>query len=306
MEKNLIKGYIYKITNLKNNFCYIGKTTHNNINRRFKQHIHYALNLKGGSETSLHQAIRDYGQDNFIIELLDIVCGPDLLEEIEKFYIQKYHTWIKDPLCQGYNQTKGGEGTNYTSNDFNEILLEKIISLYEQVKNVNEVARRLQIHKTTVHRYLAMNNVQIDSSKIVAIRETGKKVAIYKNNEIIAIYPSLGDAAKHFEEKEYPSHISEVCYGKRKNVKGYTAKFTNDEIFNENFILPTLNTVRQTNKKKRISMIDIQTEQELKIFESGCEAGRYFQLNKPASATTCIKRAIQRNGTWRGYKWKYI
>ena len=36
MEKNLIKGYIYKITNLKNNFCYIGKTTHNNINRRFK------------------------------------------------------------------------------------------------------------------------------------------------------------------------------------------------------------------------------------------------------------------------------
>ena len=30
------------------------------------------------------------------------------LSNAEKFYIQKYHTWIKDPLCKGYNQSRGG------------------------------------------------------------------------------------------------------------------------------------------------------------------------------------------------------
>lgn len=43
MKENLIQGYIYKITNLQNNFSYIGKTTYKDINRRFQQHKYYAL-----------------------------------------------------------------------------------------------------------------------------------------------------------------------------------------------------------------------------------------------------------------------
>lgn len=305
MKENLIQGYIYKITNLQNNLSYIGKTTYKNINKRFQQHKYYALVLQKGSKTTIHQAIRDYGEDNFIIELVDTIYSPNFLEDAEKFYIQKYHTWIKDPLCKGYNQSRGGQGTHYIGNEFNETLLERIVNLYQQVKNQNEVARRLQINVTTVHNYLFMNNIQTDSAKTIAIRETGKKVAIYKNDKIIAIYPSLGEAAKHFQEKEYASHISEVCVGKRKNIKGYIAQFTDDEVFNENMFLPTLKTM-QSNAKKPVAMIDIKTGQELKIFESGCNAGRYFQLEKPSSATTCIKRAIERDGTWKGYKWKYV
>lgn len=304
MKEKVIRGYIYKITNLKNGLCYIGKTTYKDVNRRFKQHIHYALDLQKGSETTVHQAMRDYGIENFIIEIVDTVYSPNFLEDVEKFYIQKYHTWIKDPLCKGYNQSQGGEGTHYSGKEFSEYLADKILTTYQELKNQEEVARRLSINVTTVRNYLIMNGIQRDDAKTIAIRETGRKVAILKDNQIIAIYPSLGEAARHFQEKEYPGHISEVCYGKRPDVKGYTAKFTDEKIFNENYILPTIK-IQKSNSKKSIVMLDKDTLEELKVFESGCEAGRYFEINRPANATTCIKRAIERDGTWRGYKWKY-
>lgn len=301
MEKE-IKGYIYKITNIQNGFCYIGKTI-KDINKRFQAHK-YAASISKGSRESLQQAIRKYGEDKFKIELIDTIYAPDSLEEAERKYIKKYHSWIEDPECKGgYNLSKGGQG----GLEISEELLKKIVNVYEEVKNQMEVARRLDLDVSTVRNYLKMSGVNRDDAKTVAINITGKKVAIYDdNNKLIAIYPSIGEAARHFKDQESASHISEVCYGKRRQVRGYKAKFTDDEVFNENYILPTLMIQNLKPKKKSVAMIDIDTGKSLQIFESGCAAGRFFQMPRPASATTCIKRAIQRNGTWRGYKWAYV
>lgn len=306
-QDKIIRGYIYKITNIANGMCYIGKTTYNNIQRRFAQHKSYALVAKGGTEKTVHQAIRDFGIENFKIEKIETVKAPDFLEERERYWIAYYHSWIGDSECNGYNQSKGGEGTHYSSTEFSDYLSDKIISLYEKVQNQQEVSRQLKIDPKTVRNYLYLNNIAVLSVKEVAIKETGKKVAIYKDNILIAIYPSLGDAARHFVDKESASHISEVCYGKRKWIKGYTAKFTDEDIFNSDYMILTTNEFinnSKSNKKKPILMIDIQTNTILKEFKSGCEVGRYFNMDRPQSATTCISRAIQRNGTWRGYKWE--
>ena len=304
MEKNIIKGYIYKITNIKNGFCYIGKTVYKDINKRFQQHKYNAFVLQKGSKNSLYQAMREEGEDNFKIELLTIVYSPNSLEDTEKYFIKKYHSYIKDPLCHGYNLSKGGEGTHYNK-QFAEDLSKKIINIYQELKNQTKVAKELNIDVSTVHNYLVMNGITRDDEKIIAIRETGKKVAIYKENQIIAIFPSLGEAARHFEEKEIASHLSEACYGKRKDVKGYIIQFTDKEPFNTDCILPTLKN-KISNKKKAIIMIDPASNEILNTFESGCAAGRFFEMPRPQSATTCIQRAIQRDGTWRGYKWKYL
>ena len=117
MEHN-IKGYIYKITNLQNGMSYIGKTTYSNVQKRFDQHKYYALTIKGGKSNSLHQAIRDFGINNFTIEIIDTITAPDSLEQKEKEYIALYHTSIKDPECKGYNQSRGGEGTHYRNDEF--------------------------------------------------------------------------------------------------------------------------------------------------------------------------------------------
>lgn len=304
MEERIIVGYIYKITNIVNNFVYIGKTTYKDIQKRFIQHLSYAES-GGGSEKTIHQAIRDFGKDAFIIEKIETVYAPDFLEEAEKRQIKKYHSWIGDPECKGYNQSRGGEGTHYSSNDFSDYLAEKIISSYEKTQNQRETAKELEIDPTTVRNYLAINGIKTLSSKDIAIKNTGKKVAIYNKDKLIAIYPSLGEAAKHFIDKEQASHISEVCYGKRTNVKGYTAKFTEEKVFNQDFMIPTINNVPK-NKKKQVQMLDMNTKKVLKTFESGCEVGRYFEMPTPSQATTCIKKAIDRDGTWRGYKWNRI
>lgn len=49
--------------------------------------------------------MRKYGIENFVIEQLE-VCDNSLLNEREKYYIQKYDTLA--PL--GYNLTRGGDG----------------------------------------------------------------------------------------------------------------------------------------------------------------------------------------------------
>ena len=56
--------YIYRVTNKVNGHFYIGKTT-KSLNERLNGHFYRA---KHGSNTKLHNAMRKYGFDNFIIE----------------------------------------------------------------------------------------------------------------------------------------------------------------------------------------------------------------------------------------------
>lgn len=311
MEKENICGYIYKITNKVNGMCYIGKTTYSNIQKRFNQHIYYALIIKGGTQKTIHQAIRDFGIENFQIENIYTVKAPEILEDKEKEFIALYHSWIKDPECNGYNQSKGGEGTHYCKNNFNEELSEKILSLYEEKQNQNEVARQLNINVSTVKNYLLLNNISTLDAKTVTLNSQGKKVAVYNGEKLVAIYPSIGQANAHIKgtKPQDVGHISEICNekGGRKTLKGFTFKFTEKELFNENMMLDPKDTnYIPKNKKKKFQMIDKTTKEVLEVFESGSDAGRYFNLPKPGNATTCISRAIERNGTWRGYEWKIL
>lgn len=76
-------AYIYKITNLINDEFYIGQTI-SSLEHRFSQHKTYARN---GGETIFARAIRKYGEENFIIESLEI-CEEIELDEKETFYIK--------------------------------------------------------------------------------------------------------------------------------------------------------------------------------------------------------------------------
>lgn len=60
--------WIYKITNIQNNKCYIGQTIRP-IEQRFHRHINDAIN--NILNTHFARAIRKYGEENFIIEEID-------------------------------------------------------------------------------------------------------------------------------------------------------------------------------------------------------------------------------------------
>ena len=94
---------IYKITNKISGHAYIGQS--NNIEYRFKQHIKRAYHSKKEYNKALYVAIRLYGIDKFIFEILEEIINVEDLNDRETYWIAYYNTYY-----DGYNETLGGEG----------------------------------------------------------------------------------------------------------------------------------------------------------------------------------------------------
>ena len=62
-------AFIYKITNLINNKIYVGKTT-KTLEERFQTHLHDSKKEKL-SHRPLYKDMKEYGAENFSIELLE-------------------------------------------------------------------------------------------------------------------------------------------------------------------------------------------------------------------------------------------
>ena len=97
--KEAVSG-IYKITCIVTKEAYIGKTEGIIVNR-----IMTHLNGRTPGCRKLHAAIRKYGKENFEWEVLDQNVIPEILPELEKFYIAKFNTVAP----HGFNLTWGGE-----------------------------------------------------------------------------------------------------------------------------------------------------------------------------------------------------
>ena len=99
-------GYIYKHTSPSGK-AYIGKSLAAK-GKRWKEHVNAAYDEKYKEYNyTLQQAIRKYGEDTFEHEILEDDIPEELLSELEVLYIEKHNTFY-----DGYNQTKGGEGTS--------------------------------------------------------------------------------------------------------------------------------------------------------------------------------------------------
>ena len=93
---------IYKITNKINGKVYVGQTARS-LNIRWAQHISASNN---GSKLHLHCAIRKYGVDNFIVEVIDTATSKEELDCKEKYWISYFGSTDNNI---GYNCSYGGE-----------------------------------------------------------------------------------------------------------------------------------------------------------------------------------------------------
>jgi len=94
---------IYKATNTINQKSYVGKTE-NTFDKRKSDHLTDAKRDKG---FAFHSAIRKYGEENFVWEIVeDNITGDAVLNQKEEYYISLYESFGP----KGYNMTKGGEG----------------------------------------------------------------------------------------------------------------------------------------------------------------------------------------------------
>ena len=121
--------YIYCYTNKINQHKYVGQT--NNLQRRIKEHRSCSFNSKASSHNDLiHRKIREYGEENFDIEVLETLYVNDIAEvhNREKHWIKELNTFCGNGC--GYNQDHGG--STYRQNSrFNE---EQIIEIKNKIK----------------------------------------------------------------------------------------------------------------------------------------------------------------------------
>jgi group I intron endonuclease len=94
---------IYRVTCLATNKIYIGKTVSSLENRK-REHVYAARDKRYNS--AFHAAIRKYGMENFVWEIVEKVLFAESLIAIERHYIKLYDCMAPN----GYNLTAGGDG----------------------------------------------------------------------------------------------------------------------------------------------------------------------------------------------------
>jgi hypothetical protein len=97
LEDKTPYGFVYKITNIVNNKCYIGQTV-KSVSRRFIEH-----KTKSNPCHKLARAIKKYGKRNFVVETLCECFSFEELNKKEVEFIEKYNS-----IKQGYNIRFGG------------------------------------------------------------------------------------------------------------------------------------------------------------------------------------------------------
>lgn len=133
-------GYIYKTTNIVNGKIYIGQ----------KKSTTFLGNKYLGSGRYLQCAIKHYGANNFTVEILDYSLSKEGLDELEKFYIQKFDATNHNI---GYNIALGAVGGDTYSNLSDEDKIARNLKCSKSRKaNTNTY---IAIHKGT-------NNARID------------------------------------------------------------------------------------------------------------------------------------------------
>ena len=203
-------SYIYKITNNINGKLYVGKTN-NIIENRFQEHIRDSRKQREENRP-LYNAMNKYGIENFSIEKIE-ECDYSLVDEREKYWIEYYGSFKN-----GYNATKGGDGSSYLDYDLIYQTYNGVKSLIKTAKlcNCNEDSVRMIVKLKGISQKTIKENDRVNRSKSVAMidKQTG---------EIIKVFTGTWDAGRYLGKGH--QHIQEVCQGKRKSAYGYFWKY---------------------------------------------------------------------------------
>jgi hypothetical protein len=118
---------VYKITNTENGKCYIGQTTQK-FSHRVSEHKHRALFQKDRTH-KLYMAIRKYGIDAFIWQVLHVCNDRDEMNRLEIEYIGKFNSFNR-----GYNMTIGGDSvSDETREKLRNIFLGRKITWHQKI-----------------------------------------------------------------------------------------------------------------------------------------------------------------------------
>ena len=209
-------GTIYKLTSPSNK-CYIGQT----INLVERKRTLYNSN-KYYSGHRLDNAIKKYGIENFQYEIIIQIVESskeklrEKLDELEKFYIEKY-----DSYNNGYNMTVGGSGSNgcFQTEESKRKISEKAKGrkgsmsgrhLTEEQKNkISNFAKTRTGEKNSFYGKTHSEEAKLKIGRANSI----PILQLDLNGNVITEFPSAKEAARSLGKPRADSEIIKVCKG---------------------------------------------------------------------------------------------
>ena len=226
-------GYVYKITNTRNNKSYIGISIHEPTQGRIKHH------LSGHGNQCIASAVKKYGQDAFVYEVLEADVFDEFLPDLEIAYIAEFNTVAP----HGYNLTRGGDGAGSRSEQtrkkppgrrFNlyKIGAVAILFITQPDKTVKEIAEAVGIREHTVYQWQAKGqwDKALDAFNFTGDRSLRRKAARDLEREsadLIALAKSTySDArATGMNKGQASKHTAKIVNVSEKTIFNWRKRF---------------------------------------------------------------------------------
>ena len=271
ISKELVMGYIYKITNTVTGKCYIGETIQHDYESRWRKHRN-SIKYKEGCPV-LKASMKKYGLDKFKFEIILICFDEDLLK-YEREYIKKYNAQIPN----GYNILPGGQlGDGMLGYKHTE----------ESIQKIKEGVKRFR--EANPNYFETYREKLKESMKNVNISECMKNSKKFQN----AIKEKRVGANSHKDRKISDSTKQKISEGLKKHFQN-----------NETDTTVNIKKHRESMTKalgKPIAQYTLNGE-FIKEYRSTSEAGRTSSVKK-----SNIQHALSgSNKTAGGFIWKFV
>lgn len=206
---------IYEFVNKITGKVYVGQAK--DFKSRLRCHKYHTKSNKKNSP--LYAALRKYGWDNFIINIIE-ECDVEILNEREEY-------WIKEKNClypYGYNIMKGGnqyEMSDETKKKISESRKGMKFS-DKHIENLKKSHIGNKLSEETKKKISEINKGKIHSEdtrlKLRYSNPNRKEVGRFDDKgNLVCKYESIKEAARILECNV--GHLSECCCGKRKMAK---------------------------------------------------------------------------------------
>lgn len=188
---------------------YIGQTRFSE-EIRWYDHVREAYNKNSkGYDSLLNKAIRKYGEENFLVEILEDNLPNDQLDKREIFWIDYYKTYFLDEK-HGYNLTRGGSGVFKVT-----INLEELLDIWNSGISINTIAEYFNCSRYTIRKYLF--TLGITSQDLIERRTLIVKMSRFTQNDkkeqVLSLWEEGYNVTQIADILSYERHsVSNVLY----------------------------------------------------------------------------------------------
>lgn len=320
-------GVVYKIINTVDGKIYIGQTI-NLVNRK-NAHINAA---KNGKDCYLYNAIRKYGIDVFITEIVIKCNNRNELDTFEQYYIKKFNTFNRS---HGYNLTFGGGGCSGFVQTKNTIRLRtkknnKVVFQYDlngnfikSWKSIRYVADKLNLDRPSISNCCNGKRFKQVGGFIWRLKINGFNknldINLVKNDgfkaKIVLQYSLEGDFIKEYSSVYSAKKVTGVgeslilnnCEGRTRLPKKFIWRYKNNPLIKEQvpkYIKRVPSKENIDKLKKSVSKVTMQYNLKgdfIKEFSSVVNAANSIGVHPDNIYKVCRGQ----RKTSGGFKWRY-